>query len=83
MVNILNTYYSNNASKLRKMVDKILIKLKFHDIDNEDFYSLANEIFVDVLRRYDKKQDFDGFLYGDYNLPIEIKLLKQISPSKT
>lgn len=45
------------------MVDKILFKLRF-DVDNEDFYSLANEIFVDVLRRYDGKQDFDGFLYS-------------------
>ena len=64
MDSIVNSYYANNASKLRKMVDKILIKLKFHDVDNEDFYSLANEIFVDVLRRYDGKQDFDGFLYS-------------------
>lgn len=60
----VNFYYENNAKKLRSMVDKILIKLKFHDVDNEDFYSLANEIFVDVLRRYDKSQDFNGFLYS-------------------
>ena len=61
---ILNSYYANNAQKLHKMVDKILGKLKFHDVDNEDFYSLANEIFVDVLKRYDGKQDFNGFLYS-------------------
>ena len=61
---ILNLYYANNANKLHKMVDKILIKLKFHDIDNEDFYSLANEVFVDVLKRYDNSKDFDGFLYS-------------------
>ena len=61
---ILNSYYANNAQKLHKLVDKILNKLKFHDVDNEDFYSLANEIFVDVLRRYDGKQDFNGFLYS-------------------
>lgn len=60
---IINGYYANNARKLRKMVDKILFKLKF-DVDNEDFYSLANEIFVDVLSRYDKTKDFDGFLYS-------------------
>lgn len=64
MEKIINSYYENNAQKLRTMVDKILFKLKFYDIDNEDFYSLANEIFVDVLRRYDDKQDFDGFLYS-------------------
>lgn len=60
---ILNEYYENNAKKLHSMVDKILFKLKF-DVDNEDFYSLANEIFVDVMNRYDSKQDFDGFLYS-------------------
>lgn len=64
METILNLYYANNANKLHKMVDKILIKLKFHDIDNEDFYSLANEVFVDVLKRYDNSKDFDGFLYS-------------------
>ena len=64
MEKILDLYYSNNAQKLHTMVDKILFKLKFHDVDNEDFYSLANEIFVDVLKRYDRKQDFNGFLYS-------------------
>lgn len=64
MEKIINSYYENNAKKLRTLVDKILFKLKFTDVDNEDFYSLANEIFVDVLKRYDKKQDFNGFLYS-------------------
>ena len=62
--NIINSYYANNAKKLRGMVDKILFKLRFSDVDNEDFYSLANEIFVDVLKRYDNKQEFNGFLYS-------------------
>ena len=61
---ILNSYYANDAKKLHIMVDKILVRLKFYDVDNEDFYSLANEIFVDVIRRYDGKQDFNGFLYS-------------------
>lgn len=60
---IINSYYENNAKKLHKMVDNVLFKLKF-DVDNEDFYSLANEIFVDVIKRYDKSQDFNGFLYS-------------------
>ena len=30
----------------------------------DDFYSLANEVFVDVMRRYDGAQSFDGFLYS-------------------
>lgn len=64
MEQILNSYYADNAKKLHSMVDKILKKLHFVDVDNEDFYSLANEIFVDVLKRYDGKQDFNGFLYS-------------------
>lgn len=63
METIIIAYYENNAKKLRNMIDSILFKLKFN-VDNEDFYSLGNEIFVDVLKRYDGKQDFDGFLYS-------------------
>ena len=65
MEQILNTYYSNNARKLHKIVDKILLKFGgLSDKDLDDFYSLANEVFVDVIRRYDFKQSFDGFLYS-------------------
>lgn len=60
---IINSYYENNARKLHNMVDKVLFRLKFN-VDNEDFYSLANEIFTDVLLRYDNSQSFDGFLYS-------------------
>lgn len=65
MDEILITYYFNNAKKLHKIVDKILMKfggLSYKDLD--DFYSLANEVFVDVMRRYDGSQSFDGFLYS-------------------
>lgn len=62
---IINTYYEDNAKKLHNTVDKILFKLGFTNlVDHEDFYSLANEIFVDVLNRYDNSQSFDGFLYS-------------------
>lgn len=63
MEQIINSYYKNEARKLHSLVDKILFKLKF-DVDKEDFYSLANEVFVEALGRYDGKQDFDGFLYS-------------------
>ncbi|MDE6530887.1 MAG: hypothetical protein K2K96_08945 [Lachnospiraceae bacterium] len=65
MEQILNTYYENNAKKLHRMVDKII--LKFGGISNkdlDDFYSLANEVFVDVMRKYDHSQAFDVFLYS-------------------
>ena len=63
--NILNAYYANNAKKLHKTVDKILCKFGgLSDKDRDDFYSLANEVFVDVMKRYDSSQSFDGFLYS-------------------
>ncbi len=65
MDHILNTYYTDNAKKLHNMVDKILSKFGgISDKDMDDFYSLANEVFVDVLKRYDESQSFDGFLYS-------------------
>lgn len=59
----IELYFQNDAKKLYDMVDKILQKLRFN-VDKSDFYSLGNEIFIDVLRRYDEVQDFDGFLYS-------------------
>ncbi len=65
MEHILNVYYADNARKLHNMVDKILLKFGgLSDKDMDDFYSLANEVFVDVLKRYDDSQPFDGFLYS-------------------
>ena len=65
MEQILIAYYADNARKLHKVVDKILLKFGgVSDKDMDDFYSLANEVFVDVMRRYDHLQSFDGFLYA-------------------
>lgn len=65
MDKILIAYYANNAKKLHRAVDKILLKFGgLSDKDLDDFYSLANEVFVDVMRRYDGLQSFDGFLYS-------------------
>lgn len=62
---ILNTYYADNAKKLHKTVDRILCRFGgLSGKDTDDFYSLANEVFADVMKRYDYKQSFDGFLYS-------------------
>lgn len=62
---ILDTYYADNARKLHKVVDKILSKFGgLSGKDKDDFYSLANEVFWDVIRKYDCEQSFDGFLYS-------------------
>lgn len=61
----INTYYADNAKKLHKVVDKILFKFGgLSNKDMDDFYSLANEVFVQAMRRYDHTQSFDGFLYS-------------------
>ena len=61
---IVVSYYQNNAKKLNNVVDKILLKLHFVDIDKNDFYSLANEVFMYTIRDYDSSKSFDGFLYS-------------------
>lgn len=64
MEEILNVYYAGNAKKLHGIVDRILLRFGgISDKDRDDFYSLANEVFVDVIMRYDSSQPFDGFLY--------------------
>lgn len=61
----MDSYYADNARKLHRTVDKILSRFGgLSDKDTDDFYSLANEVFVDVLKRYDPEQSFDGFLYS-------------------
>lgn len=61
----LSTYYADNAAKLHRIVDNILLKFGgISDKDVDDFYSLANEVFVEVMRRYDESQSFDAYLYS-------------------
>ena len=65
MEQILIAYYADNAKKLHKVVDRILLKFGgLQDKDLDDFYSLANEVFWEVMRRYDGSQLFDAFLYS-------------------
>ena len=52
---IIATYYANDAKKLQQMSDKVLTKLKFFDVDKDEFYSLADEIFFNAIRSYDVK----------------------------
>lgn len=50
MEQILYRYYADNAQKLHRIVDRILLKFGgLADKDRDDFYSLANEVFVDVM----------------------------------
>lgn len=78
MEEILASYYENNAKKLHGIVDKILYKfggLSHKDMD--DFYSLANEVFADAIRRYDEDQSFDGFLYSCLTNKIKTEITRR------
>ena len=78
MEQILNKYYTNNARKLHEMVDKLLIKFGgISDKDRDDFYSLANEVFVDTMRRYDQEQSFDSFLYSCLSNKIKSEMTRR------
>lgn len=75
---ILDTYYADNAKKLHRVVDRILSKfggLTYKDTD--DFYSLANMVFADAIRRYDCEQSFDGFLYSCLSNKIMSEITKR------
>lgn len=78
MEQILNKYYENNAKKLHNLVDKILSKFGgLSSKDTDDFYSLANEVFSDVIVRYDGIQSFDGFLYACLDNKIKTEITRR------
>ncbi len=78
MEQILRSYYENNAGKLRGMVDKILSKFGgLSGKDMDDFYSLANEVFVDAMRRYHGSQSFDSFLYSCLSNRIKTEITRR------
>lgn len=79
MSRILYAYYTNNARKLHGLVDKILSKFGgLSDKDYDDFYSLANEVFANLLRSYDQDEgDFDGFLHSCLSNRIKTEITKR------
>ena len=59
-------------------MNKILLKFGgLSDKDLDDFYSLANEVFVDVMRRYDGLQPFDVFLYSCLSNKIKTEMTRR------
>lgn len=78
MEHILKSYYANGGRKLQRMVDGILSKFGgIADKDYQDFYSLANEVFVDVMKRYNKTQPFDSFLYSCLSNKIKTEITRR------
>ena len=77
MEELLKAYYADNAKKLRGFVDKILSKFGgLSDKDRDDFYSLANEVFVDTMRRCEDIEAFDVFLYACLSNKIKTEMSK-------
>lgn len=75
---ILNTYYADNAKKLHRIVDGILSKFGgLSNKDKDDFYSLANEVFADIMKKYDDSQSFNGFLYSCLSNKIMSEITKR------
>ncbi len=75
---ILDTYYADNAKKLHRIVDGILSKFGgLSNKDKDDFYSLANEVFADIMKKYDDSQSFNGFLYSCLSNKIMSEITKR------
>lgn len=78
MEQVLHAYYGNNGERLRRVVDKILSRFGgIADKDKDDFYSLANEVFADALKRYDASQSFDVFLYSCLSNKIKSEISRR------
>ena len=60
----IDEYFKDNARKLHKLVDKVIKKLHFENIDIEEYYSLSHEIFLNSMKDYDDKQPLNGFMYS-------------------
>lgn len=87
MEEILNSYYTDNARKLRQLVHRILRKFGgISDKDYSDFYSVANDVFADIVKhhRYDPaKGSFDGFLYRALQMGIMDECKKRNSVKRS
>mgnify|MGYP002702452017 CR=1 FL=1 len=78
MEQLLAVYYQDNAKKLHRRVDKILLKFGgLSDKDLDDFYSLANEVFAEVMKRYDNTQPFEAFLYSCLSRKIKTEMTRR------
>lgn len=69
---------SRCASYIRN-IPAILLKFGgIPDKDMDDFYSLANEVFVEVMKRYDSSQSFEAFLYSCLSKRIKTEMLSKL-----
>ena len=83
---ILEEYYSENGKKIRTIVNQILSKFGgVNNKDYDDFYSIANLVFTDILikDRYDpSKGKFISFLYGCLSNKIKSEINRRETVDK-
>lgn len=75
MKHIVNSYYENNARRLRAVVDQIFVKDYggTSNWDMDEFYGVATDIFVEIIKsgQFDShKGNFDAYLYHALRLGI-------------
>lgn len=76
ITSILTFYYDNEGRELQKVVDLIIRKLGTVD-EITDYYSLADEVFADVIQRYDNEQDFRGLLWSALSNKFKSEFTRQ------
>lgn len=78
MEEMLHLYYENNAEKLHCVVNGIVKKFGgISEKDMDDFYSLANEVFADIVKKYDDSRSFESFLYSCLCNRIKTEMTKR------
>ena len=61
---ITNEYFKNGGAKISRMSDSVLKKIGFVANDPDEFYSLAGEVFLQALDKWDGERKFDSLLYA-------------------
>lgn len=77
-------YYRNNGKKIHDLVDHFVSKFGgLYQKDYDDFYSLANITFTEILQTYDFDRDFDGYLYVCLSNRIKSEMTKRNCQKRT
>lgn len=60
---ITNDYFENGGAKIRRISDSVLRKIGYVPDYPDEYYSLAGEVFLSVIKIWDGKRKFDSLLY--------------------
>lgn len=82
---IINEYYKDNASKLRGIIDCIIVKMGgiYDEREREDFYSIGNEVFASVIKTYDEgKSSFVTYLTNCLSNRIKSEITRRTAKKR-